>query len=122
MEHTLVIVLAGGVGERLYPLTKERAKPALINAKRKIRIAKGSGRTVQDVNKLLKMHQEMEGAMKRLKKMGGLGKLAALFGKGGMEGAMGGLLPGAGAPGLPGLPGGSTPFGLPPGGHKFGKK
>jgi hypothetical protein len=44
------------------------------------------------------MHQEMEGAMKRLKKMGGLGKLAAMFGKGGMEGALGGLLPGAGGP------------------------
>jgi signal recognition particle subunit SRP54 len=100
----------------------ERAKPGLINAKRKIRIAKGSGRTVQEVNKLLKMHQEMEGAMKRLKKMGGLGKLAAMFGKGGLEGAMGGLLPGAQAPGLPGLPGGSNPFGLPPGGEKFGKK
>ena len=100
----------------------ERAKPGLINAKRKIRIAKGSGRTVQEVNKLLKMHQEMEGVMKRLKKMGGLGKLAAMFGKGGMEGAMGGLMPGAGAPGLPGLPGGSAPFGLPLGGHKFGKK
>jgi signal recognition particle subunit SRP54 len=99
----------------------ERAKPGLINAKRKIRIAKGSGRTVQEVNKLLKMHQEMEGAMKRLKKMGGLGKLAAMFGKGGMEGALGGLLPGAGggAGGLPGLPGGG---GLPPGFNNFGKK
>src|SRR3546814_20647087 len=30
---------------------KERDKPALINAKRKIRIAKGSGTTVQEVNK-----------------------------------------------------------------------
>jgi glucose-1-phosphate adenylyltransferase len=29
MENTLVIVLAGGVGERLYPLTKDRAKPAV---------------------------------------------------------------------------------------------
>jgi len=105
---------------------KERSAPALINAKRKIRIAKGSGRTVQEVNKLLKMHQEMETAMKRLKKMGGLGKLAAMFGKGGLEGAMGGLLGGGGggagggfggAGGLPGLPGG-----LPPGAHKFGKK
>jgi len=101
---------------------KERAAPNLINAKRKIRIAKGSGRTVQEVNKLLKMHQEMEGMMKRLKKMGGLGKLAAMFGQGGLEGAMGGLMPGAmpgggGMGGLPGLPGG-----MPPGAHKFGKK
>ncbi|HEU0284495.1 MAG TPA: signal recognition particle protein, partial [Sphingomicrobium sp.] len=55
---------------------KERAKPDVINAKRKIRIAKGSGTTVQEVNKLLKMHQEMSTVMKRLKKMGGLGKLA----------------------------------------------
>ena len=59
---------------------KERAKPELINAKRKIRVAKGSGTTVQEVNKLLKMHQEMATAMKRLKKMGGLGKLGAMFG------------------------------------------
>ena len=29
LEDTLVIVLAGGVGERLYPLTKDRAKPAV---------------------------------------------------------------------------------------------
>jgi signal recognition particle subunit SRP54 len=110
----------------------ERAKPALINAKRKIRIAKGSGTTVQEVNKLLKMHQEMEGAMKRLQKMGGLGKLAALFGKGGLERAMGGLMgpgavpPGIGGPGgggLPGLPGGgAAPFGMPPGFNKFGKR
>ena len=98
---------------------KERAIPAVINAKRKIRIAKGSGRTVQEVNKLLKMHQEMEGMMKKLKKMGGLGKLAAMFGKGGMEG-MGGLMPGGGLPGMPGMPaGGGAPFGLPPGGQKF---
>ena len=108
---------------------KERAKPEVINAKRKIRIAKGSGTTVQEVNKLLKMHQEMANAMKRLKKMGGLGKLAALFGKGGMEGAMGGLMGPGGLPpgglgggGLPGLPGGGAPFGMPPGFDKFGKK
>jgi signal recognition particle subunit SRP54 len=112
---------------------KERAKPEIINAKRKIRVAKGSGTTVQEINKLLKMHQEMSTAMKRLKKMGGLGKLAAMFSKGGLEGALGGIaLPGAlppsGLPGLggagaslPGLGGGSR-FNLPPGFDKFSKK
>jgi signal recognition particle subunit SRP54 len=107
---------------------KERARPDVINAKRKIRIAKGSGTTVQEVNKLMKMHQEMSTVMKRLKKMGGLGKLAAMFGaKGGIEGALGGLAPGAmppgglgGGAGLPGL--GNQPFNLPPGFDKFGKK
>ena len=104
---------------------KERAKPELINAKRKIRIAKGSGTTVQDVNKLLKMHQEMSTAMKRLKKMGGFGKIAAMFGGGGGLGGGGdipdlGGLGGAGG-GLPGL-GGSAPFNLPPGFDKFSKK
>ncbi len=61
---------------------KERSKPELINAKRKIRIAQGSGTTVQDVNKLLKMHQEMSTAMKKLKKMGGIKGMMAMLGKG----------------------------------------
>src|SRR5437868_15012361 len=112
---------------------KERARPEMINAKRKIRVAKGSGTTVQEINKLLKMHQEMSTAMKRLKKMGGLGKLAAMFSKGGLEGALGGLAPpgalppgglpglGEGGAGLPGI-GGSSPFNLPPGFDKFSKK
>jgi signal recognition particle subunit SRP54 len=108
---------------------KERTRPEIINAKRKIRIAKGSGTTVQEINKLLKMHQEMSTAMKRLKKMGGLGKLAAMFGGGGGAGAAlggmgGGALPGLGSgspAALPGL-GGAAPFNLPPGFDKFTKK
>ncbi|WP_373488759.1 signal recognition particle protein [Blastomonas sp.] len=116
---------------------KERDKPALLNAKRKIRIAKGSGTTVQDVNRVLKMHQEMEGAMKKIRKMGGLKGLAAMFGGGGAGGMGGpggigaggkmpseediaGLLGGGGkgmAGGLPGLPNG-----LPPGFQNFKKK
>jgi signal recognition particle subunit SRP54 len=97
---------------------KERERPALINAKRKIRIAKGAGRTVQDVNRLLKMHQEMEGAMKKIRKMGGLKGLAKMFGGGGLEGMLGG----GGAPpaGMPGL-GGNMPN-LPPGFQNFLKK
>ncbi|HEX9805924.1 MAG TPA: signal recognition particle protein, partial [Alteraurantiacibacter sp.] len=51
---------------------KERTNPVLMNAKRKKRVAAGSGTEVQDVNKLLKMHQEMGRAMKQLRKMGGL--------------------------------------------------
>jgi signal recognition particle subunit SRP54 len=89
---------------------KERTRPELLNAKRKIRIANGSGTQVQDVNKLLKMHQEMERAMKQIKKMGGIKGLGALFGKGGLGGAMpglgGALGGGAGGPSLPGLGGG----------------
>jgi len=102
---------------------KERAKPEIINAKRKIRVAKGSGTTVQEVNKLLKMHQEMANAMKRLKKLGGFGKLASMFSGGGMEKALAGVAPGGQLPGgLPGLPGASSPFNLPPGFDKFSKK
>jgi signal recognition particle subunit SRP54 len=71
---------------------KERAKPELLQAKRKIRIAKGSGTTVQDVNKLLKMHQEMAGAMKKLKKMGGMKALMGMMGGGGgLDKMMGGM-------------------------------
>ncbi len=105
---------------------KERLKPELLNAKRKIRVAKGSGTTVQEVNKILKMHQEMATMMKKMKKMGGLKGLGALFSKGGMGGALGGLTGGAGGlpqppagGNLPGLPGGQ---GLPPGFQNFLKK
>ncbi len=96
---------------------KERAYPGLMNAKRKKRVAAGSGTSVQTVNKLLKMHQEMSRAMKQIKKMGGLKGLAAMFGGGGMPGMPPGG-PGAGTGGLPGLggPGGGMGGGgLPPG-------
>jgi len=97
---------------------KERAKPEIIAAKRKIRIAKGAGTTVQEVNKLLKMHQEMATAMKKIRKMGGMGGLMKMMGKmpGGMAGMLGG---GAGGPGggVPQLPGG-----MPPGFDKLLKR
>ncbi|WP_226660735.1 signal recognition particle protein [Alteriqipengyuania lutimaris] len=80
---------------------KERANPALLNAKRKKRVAAGSGTQVQDVNKVLKMHQEMSRAMKQIKKMGGMKGLAAMLGGGG---GMGGL-PGMGGKGVPQIPG-----------------
>ena len=48
----------------------ERAKPELINGSRRTRIAKGSGTTPGDVNRLVKQFSEMQ---KMMKKMGGLG-------------------------------------------------
>ncbi|MFC4295065.1 signal recognition particle protein [Novosphingobium tardum] len=83
---------------------KERTRPELLNAKRKIRVAKGSGTQVQDVNRLLKMHKDMSGAMKQIRKMGGLKGLGAMFGKGGLGGPGGGG-GGMGGGGLPGLGG-----------------
>ena len=52
----------------------ERKYPAVIKAKRKIRIANGSGVKVQDVNRILKQFEEMQKMMKMFSK-GGIGKV-----------------------------------------------
>ena len=49
---------------------KERANPDSIKASRKIRISKGSGTKVQDVNKLLKQFLQSQKMMKKMKSMG----------------------------------------------------
>jgi len=49
---------------------KERADPDLIKASRKIRISKGSGTRVQDVNKLLKQFFQSQKMMKKMKSTG----------------------------------------------------
>lgn len=46
--------------------TQERQKPQIIGASRKVRIAKGSGTKVQDVNELLKQFDQMKQMMKQL--------------------------------------------------------
>ena len=76
----------------------ERRHPKVIHASRKKRIAAGSGTSVQEVNRLLKQHQQMADMMKRMK-------------KGGAKGLMKGM------PG--GLPGNLPPGMLPPGGFKL---
>jgi signal recognition particle subunit SRP54 len=48
---------------------EERAKPHIINGSRKKRIARGSGTTILDVNKVLKQYEEMKKMMKKMKKM-----------------------------------------------------
>ena len=53
----------------IYSMTpEERAKPSIINPKRKRRIAAGSGRTVEEVNKLLRQYEMMQKMMKQVKR------------------------------------------------------
>jgi signal recognition particle subunit SRP54 len=73
---------------------KERARPDLIKATRKKRIALGAGVQVQDVNRLLNEFEQMQGMMK---KMQGGGMMKMLKRMGGMKGL-------AGMKGLPGMP------------------
>ncbi len=63
---------------------QERLRPKIINASRKIRIAKGSGVEVQDVNSLLRNFEQMRKMMKKM---------------------MGNMKKGKRMPGLPGMPG-----------------
>ena len=52
----------------------ERRFSKTINGSRKKRIAKGAGLEIQDVNRLLKQHQQMERMMKKMSK-GGMKKM-----------------------------------------------
>jgi signal recognition particle subunit SRP54 len=49
----------------------ERRTPAIINGERRARIARGSGTSVQDVNRLLKQYAQLRKMMKDMKGMGG---------------------------------------------------
>ncbi len=69
----------------------ERDNPKVMNASRKRRVAGGSGTSVQDVNKVLKMHRQMADMMKKMGK-GGLAGMANMLG--GLGGNMGGNMPG----------------------------
>jgi signal recognition particle subunit SRP54 len=61
---------------------KERRNPAILNAKRRIRVAKGSGVTVTELNTMMNKFGQMQQMMKKM------GKMQKLMGK------MGGSLPG----------------------------
>ncbi len=55
---------------------EERLNPRIINASRKRRIARGSGTTVQDVNRLLKSYEEMRKLLRKARGPRGLERLA----------------------------------------------
>jgi signal recognition particle subunit SRP54 len=69
----------------------ERRRPEIIQGSRKRRITAGSGTQVQDLNRLLKQHKQMQKMMKKMKG-GGMQKMMQ-----GMGGGMGGGMP----PGMP---------------------
>ncbi|MCF6344451.1 MAG: signal recognition particle protein [Devosiaceae bacterium] len=79
---------------------KERELPALLNASRRKRIAKGSGTEVSEINKLMKQHRQMADMMKKMSKGGGkgggMGALSSMFG--------GGMPKGMGAPDMGAMP------------------
>ena len=55
---------------------EERREPSVINGSRRVRIARGSGTSVSDVNRLLKQYAQLKKMMKGLKNMEGrMGKL-----------------------------------------------
>lgn len=67
---------------------KERSNHELLNSSRRKRIAKGSGTSVEDINKLIKQFEEMRKLMHMMTK-GGLGGLMKMFGgKGGLGNLM----------------------------------
>ena len=60
---------------------KERRSPKVLDAKRKRRIAAGSGTTPADINKLLKMHMQMADVMKQMgRNPGMMNKMAGMMG------------------------------------------
>ncbi|MBT8336959.1 MAG: signal recognition particle protein [Gemmatimonadetes bacterium] len=63
MKHVEAIILS------MTPL--ERENPKIINGSRRARIAKGSGRPVSEINRLLKQFKEMQKFMKQMKGFGG---------------------------------------------------
>ena len=95
---------AGRVDERMFTrmeaiinsmTIQERRNPDLLNGSRKRRITQGSGTNIQDLNRLIKQHKQMQRVMKKMKG----GKMANMLrGMGGMN-PPGGGFPGGGFPG-----------------------
>ncbi|MEX0843546.1 MAG: signal recognition particle protein, partial [Gemmatimonadota bacterium] len=73
LKHTEAIVLSMTL--------EERRKPEILNRSRRMRIAKGSGRSVAEVNRLLKQFKEMQKMMKKMKGMQGMPGMKGLLGR-----------------------------------------
>jgi len=64
---------------------KERSKPAIIDVKRKARIAKGAGRKIEEVNQLMKQFDQMSKMMKMMQGPGGKNMMKMMGGMKGMR-------------------------------------
>jgi signal recognition particle subunit SRP54 len=69
---------------------KERRRPDIINGSRKRRIASGAGLQIQDVNRLLKQHKQMEKMMKKFSGGGMKNMMRGMQGQGRLPPGMGG--------------------------------
>jgi signal recognition particle subunit SRP54 len=73
-----------GIEAIIYSMTpKERTNPEILNQSRKMRIAKGSGTNIQEVNRLIKQFDQMRKMMKMISgnNMGNMMKMAGMMGK-----------------------------------------
>lgn len=77
-KNTIVIINSMTRQERLFP--------KLLNSSRKKRIAQGSGRSIQEINRMLKQFMQMQKMMKKFSKPGAMKKL--MRGLGAMKGSM----------------------------------
>lgn len=77
----------------------ERQKPELLNGSRKRRICEGSGTQLQDLNRLIKQHKQMQKMMKKMTNKGAVANM--------MRGMQGQMPPGMG--GMGGMGGGGFP-------------
>ena len=74
---------------------QERRFPDVINVSRKKRIASGAGQDIQDINRLLKQHKQMQKMFKKFSKKGGMKSMMRSM-EGMLGGGPGGLPPGLG--------------------------
>ena len=115
----------------VYSMTPlERKKPEILNQKRRLRVAKGSGTTIVEVNQFIKQFGQMRDMMrdkgKMMKMMKGMGGLGGMPGMGGGDGGGMPNMPGmggfGGGGGLGGFGGGGGSKGKGGGGFFGGKK
>ncbi len=83
MEHVKAVI---------YSMTaKEREDPDLLNPSRRRRIAAGSGRPIQEVNRMIKQFNQMKKMMNQVSK-GNMSGIENLMGNAGMGGGLGGKM------------------------------